>query len=453
MTLKAFSLAAAVCPRREPTAAQPLLTLFLLAVVVMAACDPGQQSETVAARLFTVRDTGDVEIVENHAPEQPTGRFWVIDPEPEFVLGGSSAQRGEAVDSSHLIWVVTGLARLADGRVAVLSAGNDQLLVFEPSGVLSRTIGRRGRGPGEFERASRLQYLPPDTLAVWQSWMGVASYFDTTGVLLTSKSIDLGRIMEHGTGANAESWMYPLPDGSFILQAFRQDRNFTHPPGEVRRYPPIEFFRFDQTFDARSFGVWEGSESWRSPSVPESGAFPTFVGGTQLAAGEGSPWVYISDGDSNEIRQYSLNGTLVRIIRRTTGPVDVTEKAYRAWQQYWERSLRAGGMDDSSGGFFDDMPKPDHYPPVGPLAVDTEGYLWVREWSDRETGLPDQWSVFDADGRWLGIVPGHPDLFLCNRLVSLGLCWFGKEYFLTVSQDGDGVERVEGYRIRRENHR
>ena len=67
--------------------------------------------------------------------------------------------------------------------------------------------------------------------------------------------------------------------------------------------------------------------------------------------------------------------------------------------------------------------------------------------------MPDQWSVFDADGRWLGIVPGRPDLFLCNRLVSLGLCWLGKDYFLTVSQDEDGVERVEGYRIRREDHR
>lgn len=303
---------------------------------------------------------------------------------------------------------MTGLARLADGRVAVLSAGHNQLFVFEPSGVLSRTIGRRGRGPAEFERASRLQHLAPDTLVVWQSWMGAVSY--------------------------------------------RSDPNFTHSPGAVLRYPPIEFLRFDRTYAARSFGVWEGSQSWRSPSVPESGALPTFAAGTQLAAGERSPWVYISDGDSNEIRQYSLDGTLVRIIRRTTDPVGVTEKAHMAWQRYWERSLRTGG-DGSSAGLFNDMPKPDHHPPVGPLAVDAEGHLWVREWSDRETGLPDQWSVFDADGRWLGVVPGQPDLFLCNRLVSLGLCWLGKEYFLTVSQDDYGVERVEGYRISRDDHR
>ena len=440
---------AAVRPQYRAAAAHPAL----LAAIVMGACDPGRQSGNSGARGFTVRDSGDVEIVENHAPERPAGRFWTIDPEPEFVLGGNTAPRGEAGDSSHLIWVVTGLARLADGRVAVLSAGNDQLLVFEPSGVLSRTIGRRGRGPGEFERAGRLQYLPPDTLVVWQTWMGAASYFDTTGVLLKSRPIDLGRIMEQRTGANAESWMYPLPDGSFMLQAYRSDPNFTHAPGEVLRYPPIEFFRFDQTYAARSFGVWEGSQSWHSPSVPGSGAFPTFAAGTQFAAGDRSPWVYISDGDRNEIRQHSLDGTLVRIIRRTTGPVRVTEKAHRAWQQYWEQSLRAGGMDGSSGSLFNDMPKPDYYPAVGPLVVDTEGNLWVREWSDRETGLPDQWSVFDADGRWLGVVPGRPDLFLCNRLVSLGMCRLGKDYFLTVSQDEDGVERVEGYRIRRENQR
>lgn len=210
-------------PGDRADAARHALTAALLAWLATGACDPGTHTEEAGPTGFSVRDSGDVEIVENHAPEWPTGRFWTIDPEPEFVLGGNTAPHGEAGDSSHLIWQVAGLARLTDGRIAVLSAGNDQLLLFEPSGVLSMTIGRRGRGPGEFERAARLQYLSPDTLVVWQSWMGAVSYFDTDGVLLNSRPLDLGRIMGNKTGANAESWTYPLPDGSFMLQADRPD--------------------------------------------------------------------------------------------------------------------------------------------------------------------------------------------------------------------------------------
>lgn len=98
----------------------------------------------------TVWDSAGIEIVENHAPEHPAGSFWSIDVEPEIVLGGSrtgardGAPGGAVADSAHTIWQVRGLARLLDGRVAVLSMGNHRLFLFEPSGELSRVIGGRG---------------------------------------------------------------------------------------------------------------------------------------------------------------------------------------------------------------------------------------------------------------------------------------------------------------------
>ena len=92
------------------------------------------------------------------------------------------------------------------------------------------------------------------------------------------------------------------------------------------------------------------------------------------------------------------------------------------------------------------------YPAVVGLLVDAEGYLWAREWSASESGIPDQWSVFGPTGRWLGILPfppnpAGPDLQMCGRHSTP--CWVGKDFFLTVRRDELGVERVEGYRIRR----
>lgn len=48
------------------------------------------------------------------------------------------------------MWDIVGVAPLADGRVAMVSAGERSVLLFERSGAFSNGIGREGRGPGEF---------------------------------------------------------------------------------------------------------------------------------------------------------------------------------------------------------------------------------------------------------------------------------------------------------------
>ena len=116
--------------------------------------DPGDPAGREAG--FAIRDSAGIEIVENHFPEYSPERFWRMDMEPEIVLGGSD--RWLAGDSAHLIWEVSGLARLEDERIAVLSRGNRQLYLFEPTGELSRVMGREGRGPGEFGGPAELQY-------------------------------------------------------------------------------------------------------------------------------------------------------------------------------------------------------------------------------------------------------------------------------------------------------
>ena len=196
-------------------------------MVGAGACDDSPGGDAgVAGAAFTVWDSAGIEIVENHAPEYPPGQFWTLDPEPEIVLGGGvgggrarpgGAGGAAARDSAELIWRVVGIARLEDGRVAVLSQGNHQLYLFEPSGELSTVIGGRGEGPGEFDRPQLLQYLAPDTLVVWDYWFAPASYFDTGGALLKERTIDLLELMARVPGSSAESQVIPFGNGSFVV--------------------------------------------------------------------------------------------------------------------------------------------------------------------------------------------------------------------------------------------
>ncbi|MDE2984849.1 MAG: 6-bladed beta-propeller [Gemmatimonadota bacterium] len=423
---------------------------FRAAVVVaitVSACDraPRDESDSAEAPGFTAGDSAGVEIVENHAPEHPAGSFWTIDSEPEFVLGGSEDPSTLADDSAQLIWRVVGLARLPDGRVAVLSSENQQLMLFEPSGELSRIIGRAGEGPGEFTRPERLQYLPPDTLVVWDYHMTSIDYFDTAGTLLKERSVDYLRLREHDLWG--ESFRFPLSDGSFVSSKAAQESE-AEPPwsdcsptrrwmmrgsaatgeliGEARERedPADEFLRIDTSYAAHSF---------RCSRI--------------IAAGGDPPSIYISRGDRNEIHQFSADGALLRIIRRTTDPIPVTDKARRAWEDRYRKSYESLGFSLPEGQ-LEAMRSVQTYPPIDGLLVDAEGYLWVSEYSDSETWHPDQWSIFGPDGRWLGVLAQEaPVFFVCRGFHFV--CWIDRDFLLVVARDQFDVERVEAYRIRR----
>ena len=72
-----------------------------------------------------------------------------------------------------------------------------------------------GEGPGEFRKPEWLQYLPPDTLVVWDYFMSSISYFDTAGNLLRERRVDQARLRE--AGASGEAFVRPLPDGAFVV--------------------------------------------------------------------------------------------------------------------------------------------------------------------------------------------------------------------------------------------
>ena len=329
--------------------------------------------------------------------------FWTIDPAPEIVLGGAGHLTEAASDPSHLVWRVVGLARLADGRVAVLSSGSKRLLLFEPSGELSLIIGGPGEGPGEFTHPLALQYLPPDTLVVWDYFLTSVDYFDTGGTLLKERSLDFARMSVHGVGA--ESLRLPLPDGSFLAGA--PDMTVDESPGDCSHLaarglsmalmgsplrvegvtlPGEALLRIDDAYAAHSFGC--ARPSW-----------------THLATGGDPPLVYISN-DHTEIHQRSLDGTLTRIIRRTAELPPVTDKAWKSELGHRARNMEMSGWPRRTE---DDEPIPrrEKYPAVESILVDTEGYLWVKEWSASESGIPDQWSVFSPEGRWLGSFPSR----------------------------------------------
>ena len=129
------------------------------------------------------------------------------------------------------------------------------------------------------------------------------------------------------------------------------------------------------------------------------------------------------------------------VVEQLAGHPQGGDSIARAWGRRYERA----------GALLEGTP----YPAVEALQVDTEGNLWVREWSTTDSDHPDQWSVFSPRGRWLGTLRapgserGNPIFCTTGGGFLHAPCWIGKEFFLGVTRDDMDVESVVGYRIDR----
>ena len=154
--------------------------------------------------------------------------------------------------------------------------------------------------------------------------------------------------------------------------------------------------------------------------------------------------VFLSNGDRNEIRQFALDGSLRRIIRRTTDPLPIT-RTERSRVREIAYSLNVVNVPNNQDPInrqrffeiqFDPLPLRQFHPPVRGLQMDGRGFLWVRDSWDR-------WSVFSPEGRWLGIL--HLPLLDWRH-------WIGEDLVVGLHHDLElGGDRIIGYRLTRDD--
>lgn len=135
----------------------------------------------------------------------------------------------------------------------------------------------------------------------------------------------------------------------------------------MRRHPFEIQLVHVQRRESPPFGTRAGMEMWVAANSAaddiEFPSVPTFFLDSHIAAGGDPLSIHISEGDRNEILQFSLDGALVRIIRRKTDPVRVTDRTHGAWM---EAMYAFGEMmgEPVPPGIFDGMSRKETYPPV-----------------------------------------------------------------------------------------
>lgn len=374
----------------------------LCVLALAAACGRERETSTSA-----VTDSAGVSIVTS------TGSVWRergvhVDSIPVLRIGAEEA------GPYQFSFISTGLL-LEGGGIAVVEQSAAEVRLFDADGRHVRSVGRRGRGPGEFQLISGLFRRSGDSLAAYDQIERRMTIFPLASGeprVVRSQAVPGGRGNFDAFGA--------FGDGRLVLYnpgaGFRPDLE----PG--LQWVPTEVVVLDPTDGAaRTIARLPSRQQFVLPGGDTRVLAPAH-NAIRAVTGDGFYW---GTSDRYEIRFFDTEGKLQRILRRPVEPRPVVPAMIEAWiAENLEEVRRSEGeaavpryrRSYEEGSFGDRVPLFDR------AFVDGDARLWVgsSEWPDVQAA-PRRWSIFAPNGTWLGDVDAPPQLRIVDSREDLVL--------------------------------
>jgi hypothetical protein len=354
-------------------------------------------------------DSAGIEIVQNHA-SAARPLVWRIEETPFATV------RGDA-DSASIITGVMGALRTSRNRTLVHGVGRRGARLprlYDSTGKFVMALGREGRGPGEFVSVSKLGLLPGDSIWGFDDMLGAISVFTPSGEFVRRASftgLDFGC-----TPLGA------FTDGSVIMRCFKLTDN-SHAVTDLVRVT---------TAGAKLGTIISDSTPWN----PENGWMPHPLLET------GSHGVYRGAARSYEIRSYTADGKLVRIVRTALEPSRVTAEDIEAQiktqiSQAVLHGAPAEQAERETRTFHKTHPIPEEVSVWSHFMEDADGNLWAMEFR-LPFARPKRWLIFDPRGKLLGTME-TPAGWVVHEI--------GRDYMLISTESDEGLPRVEMHRL------
>jgi len=348
---------------------------------------------------------------------------WTLAAEPEVEIGARED------DPRQTLHQVAGAVRLPDGRIVVANAGPRELLVFGPDGGYAATLGRQGKGPGEFEGLAWIGHLRADTVVAWDNRLARWSLFTPDGLVRVVTPTPV----PDGLGPSA---LGVLDDGSLVigsgwnLQAMAQR-------GAGLWRDTVAFLRYGR--DGRLLGTVARAPRRQVYVVEDATGFSTseapFPRATFLAVSGSEVWM--GDSDRFRIERRAAGGQVLGAISREwkgapVRPGDVERHKRERLERIAEDSYRK-----HEERALEEMPFPGTAPAFGALLTDDQGRVWVGD-SPLFADSARKWSVFTPAGAEVATLRTPPGLAVLQA---------GDGFVLGLWKDEDDVEHVRVYRI------
>lgn len=401
--------------------------------ILIAACGAPDQRNTPV-----VRDSAGIEIVESLGSRWAADDAWRIENEPELQVGMVEG------DAPYLFSSIEGALLLPDAGIAVADRGSSQVRFFGRDGTFDGYVGGSGEGPGEFGYIRGIGRCGADSLFVFEIDYETKVFSPERSFVRQARPFD---------AATVERRPYALecaPNGYYVAVGWEPRVASGRPATEG---PPIGFYRAEAPvwILAPSHAVADGIARIEHAGLVVSGELGTFLSSERIGTERGSrphPFgrslrlamnedaIYLGTGEQFQIRRYSLQGELGRLIRWDGEDLTINDddiQAYRESQLEAVEPTQRAALERS----LRDMPMPPAFPAYVRLETDAVGNLWVEHF--RRPGARDHhWTVFSAEGALLGRV---------DVPIGLTITDIGDDRIVGVSSDDLGVERVSVHRL------
>jgi hypothetical protein len=375
-----------------------------------------------------VVDSAGVEIVTSVAPAWEVGEEWRVAEQPLLEIGMTDGP------DEYLLARVSGARRLSDGSIVVANAQTADLRLFDAEGRHLRTIGRRGKGPGEFGDILWLTTLPGDSVLTYDFPARRLSLFTSAGELVEVSTLD------------RDAGVMPKVVGRFgdgTIAATVTDFGAATRDGELTRIPEY-LLRFSRDGTrADTFARLAGTELYTEESTTSEGmrivsmSEPLF--GRSIATTVAADRPVFGSNERYELKVVTPEGRLERLIRRSEPSRPVTDAVLEAARRARAQQAKTPEEVEQRLQGLQDDPHGATIPFFERLLGDDEGNLWVQEFAvpgEEEPG----WAVFDPQGRLLGLVR-LPERFRPMHI--------GADFVLGVAVDDLEVERVRMYSLQK----
>ena len=320
-------------------------------------------------------------------PDGSQERWRIVE---EFRVGDESG------DGAIFFGLVSAIAVDEYGQLLVLDRLASEIQVFDATGALVRTLGGKGAGPGEFERAAHVDVGPNGNLWVMEMSTGRLTLLDSTGHYVQEEGIDsygwdVGLVADaypggfdwQGRYSAAVAVPYSGKGGAQIilgghyLVLARYTASLTPIDTVPMPKSPVSFEKY----------VHVAQNSAMIEDVPFQGQFHWRF------APNGNFWTLLTR--PYEISEVSTTGEILRTFTMPFDPVQVTDEdlqeAHASLESFFER-----------GAEIDLGKIPSTHPAANSFFVDEDGRIWVDK---RAPSSEDQHRLFDiisSDGTLMG---------------------------------------------------
>jgi len=332
---------------------------------------------------------------------------------------------------------VTGVDVDGDGQIYVFEGADMQIRVYGPDGRLLRRIGRRGEGPGEFQRVARFGVVG-DTVWTFDYAGERITIFDRDGTVLST-----GRADSRGIPLWNRCFGYVMPwtmrpDGLFTSLFGRVACNPNTPAPEVGPADsvPVPRLLFDATGAIVDTIGDDGGPPPRMARPPEPSSEQGFrvieVGGRPYVVPQRPTdlprWIRLHDGRIVLTVPLPTSRNAAFTVTRIGLYADTVYSRRFRYEpgRYTPSELDALAAEAASGGPFGgggapadpaveprlraEMDFPEFRPATQSVQVDRDGRLWILR--DEPEGPTSRFALLDAQGLPLGELelPGQPQL-------------------------------------------